>query len=493
MTRQFVATLVFAALQGFATLAFATLTPLLPEQRAPAGSLFQPIEVQVTDSAGRPVQGAAVRWTLGLGQGLSMRPSQQPGCIVDLGWYCTTTSDAAGIATLPRMLGSTVGQIPFRISSDYGDAIVTLVIEAASLPTLSLVSGSGQRAVIGTLYSEPFVVRVLRDGAPAANVLVNFGSPLELNVGGPPVGSFLGEGDVATDANGYAVSPPFQAGWGVGTGTVPARPYPFGAVPPVSFSFTNTNAQGGTTLDFQDMWWVGPEENGWGLSVNQHEDRIFSLLFAYDDAGNPTWRVMDDGGWTAGTGSTFRTFVRNAHGAPFSTYDASRFSLDLVGSVSLGFEGEQRAHIGGGINVPWLEQGFGGFSKWLQRWDFSNGSTEPLYGVADIWWGGPSQAGWGIAIFERPGLLFSMWFTYDDAGHTTWYVMPEGTWTSPSVFEGRILSAKSSGWIQHYDASKFRLTDVGPFRLRFLGQNSAEFDYNVNGRTGTLRLERFDF
>ena len=38
----------------------------------------------------------------------------------------------------------------------------------------------------------------------------------------------------------------------------------------------------------QDMWWSGPAENGWGMSVVQHGDRLFAAIYAYDADGAPT-------------------------------------------------------------------------------------------------------------------------------------------------------------------------------------------------------------
>ena len=490
------------ALLAFASDALATVTALPGSnfQHTTPGVLFpNPIAVQVTDAAGRPAAGATVRYSVRPMSAVSIVDTK--GCYPDLGWNCTAEADENGVAILRALSGSMVGTWTSRVfaslgSLDLGFAELQLFVDAPATPaSVSAVSGGGQRAVIGTPYAQPLVVRVTRDGSPVANARVFFltdrnpsfyaPGPPQLNFGGGP----LSAAEALTDADGYARTGTFSAGWGVGTGTVTAG---ISTRESTSFTFTNTSPRGDITLGFQDMWWK-PDEPGWGVAVHQKDSRLFSLLFAYDDKGAPTWRVMDDGYWSAGVGSDFRTLVGEARGSPFSAYDVSQFAVSTVGSVSLSFAGEQAGHIGGGINVPWLPPGFGGMSKPLDRWDFSNGFTEPLHGVADIWWGGPSQAGWGISIFERPGLLFSMWFTYDDAGRNTWYVMPEGKWTSPSAFEGRIFSAKSSGWVEHYDASKFQLTDVGPFRLRFLGPNSAAFDYNVRGRTGTLTLERFDF
>jgi len=39
---------------------------------------------------------------------------------------------------------------------------------------------------------------------------------------------------------------------------------------------------------WQDMWWGGAAENGWGVSVVQHRDLLFSVVYAYDAAGQPT-------------------------------------------------------------------------------------------------------------------------------------------------------------------------------------------------------------
>src|SRR5688572_14920217 len=50
---------------------------------------------------------------------------------------------------------------------------------------------------------------------------------------------------------------------------------------------------------FQDMWWGGTGENGWGMSVVQHGERLFVAIYAYDAAGAPTWYVMPGGTWNA--------------------------------------------------------------------------------------------------------------------------------------------------------------------------------------------------
>jgi hypothetical protein len=496
--------LLLVALVAFASDALATVT-LLPGsnfQHTTPGVLFpNSVGVQVTD-AGRPVAGATVRYHVLPMSAVSIVDTR--GCSIDLGFNCTAQTDENGVAILRALSGSMQGTWTSRVFADlgpsgqyFGFAELTLFVDApAALATVYPVSGGGQSAVIGTAYGQPLVVRIMRDGVPLANARVFFLTDRnpDFYAPGPPQVNFGGGNwstEALTDANGYARSGAFTAGWGVGTGTLTAG---ISTGESTSFAFTNTGPRGDTTLDLQDMWWK-PDEPGWGVAVHQKGSKLFSLLFAYDEKGDPTWRVMDDGYWSAGVGSDFRTKVGDARGSPFSAYDVSQFTLSTVGSVTLSFTGEQSGHIGGLINVPWLPQGFGGMSKSLDRWDFSNGdSTESLRGVADIWWGGDSQAGWGVSIFERPGAIFAMWFTYDDAGKPTWFVIPEGRWTSQTVFEGRIYSAKGPGWFAGtYDASKFRVTDVGLGRLRFLGPDSAEMGYSVNGRTGTLALHRFDY
>src|SRR5258706_3519512 len=407
------------------------------------------------------------------------------------------------------MYGSTRGTYPSNVSATIGgvggtplgQAAIALTVDDAAPPQLTVVQGSGQKAVIGTTYAQPFGLRVTRSGAPIANAVVTFhvcdGTRDTTFCAGAPItasGTFTGGYDgvnIISDADGYAFTPAFKAGWGVGQGSVLAY---VGSTKDgtATFAYTNTNAQGGLTLDVQDLWWVGPSEAGWGLSVTQHGDKLFSLLFGYDDAGAATWWVMDDGQWNHGVGSTFNGFLDKARATPFYAYDTRSFVPERVGSALLGFEGGQ-GFIGGGVRSsnPDFPHGV---SKFLQRFDFTTDPNEPMRSVADLWWGGPNQSGWGLAIFERPGNLFAMWFTYDDAGRPTGFVMPQGQWTTAKEFEGRIYSARGSGWVgSEYDTSKFQTTDVGAFRLRFLGGAGAELQYNVDGRAGTLALERFPF
>ena len=89
--------------------------------------------------------------------------------------------------------------------------------------------------------------------------------------------------------------------------------------------------------------------------------------------------------------------------------------------------------------------------------------------------------------------LFSVWFTYDAQGQPTWFVMPAGTWTSPSTYEGKLYRTTGSPWLgQVYDPAVLKVIEVGSYKMKFLG-DTATFDYSVDGVPGTMPLVRQPF
>jgi hypothetical protein len=94
-----------------------------------------------------------------------------------------------------------------------------------------------------------------------------------------------------------------------------------------------------------------------------------------------------------------------------------------------------------------------------------------------MWWGGPSQNGWGLSIMQQPGGMFVVWMTYGDDGKPTWFVMPNGSWHGMS-YEGAIYRASGPRW-PDYDAGLLKLETVGSFRLDFQDRANATFHWSV--------------
>lgn len=236
----------------------------------------------------------------------------------------------------------------------------------------------------------------------------------------------------------------------------------------------------------QDMYWAGSAENGWGMSVVQHGEMLFSVIYAYDDAGKPTWYVMPNGDWSS-SHTSFTGPLYHPAGSPYTAYDTSRFVPgEAVGTATLAFTGYATATLFFTIN------GTSG-QKSLSRQSF--GAADPSFAASygDMWWGGAAQNGWGIAMLQQGSAIFGVWFTYGDAGSPTWFVMPSGAWTDASTWEGHVYRTTSSPWLgRPYDASALRVTDAGTFRVRF-GSAGATFDYTIDGRAGTLPLSRQSF
>ncbi|HXN16033.1 MAG TPA: hypothetical protein VN878_06630 [Usitatibacter sp.] len=237
---------------------------------------------------------------------------------------------------------------------------------------------------------------------------------------------------------------------------------------------------------WQDLWWSGISENGWGMSVVQHRDMLFAVIYAYDAAGKPTWYVMPGGQWNEAH-SAFSGVLYVPRGSPYYAYDAAHFVVPPpIGSATLTFSD---------LNNVVLDYAIGGVSgrKAITRQAFGPADVTQPPGIGDMWWGGSTQNGWGIAVLQQYRSLFSVWFTYDENGAPTWFAMPSGSWSDAKTWEGRLYRSTGSPWLgSSYDPAALRVFDVGRFRMRF-DTDSATFDYVIEGRAGTIALTRQSF
>ena len=461
-------------------------------QTARALDPFAPIVVRVTDAAGAPVAGASVAVSMDIPIGLVDAASSCDNPF-GAGWACRATSDANGVARLPRFRGEFAGTYTATATArvgnvDMGSADITLNVLALHAPAaFTILSGDAQTAVIGTPLAQPFSVRLATaSGTPIPNASVLFGGG-----SGTTAGTSLGYPYATTDASGVATWAPVSAAWGVGMQELrvlyvdyDARAFVYG-----NMKYLATNAQGVPELALQDLWWAGSAENGWGVSVVQHGSRSFNVLFVYDAAGKPVWYVQPGGRWSDGVGSAFSSALYHARGTPYFAYSAPALQLDrgIFDSMSLAFEGPDRGTLR--TRIAGVDT-----TKSIVRQPFGRGDTAPLRNLGDMWWGGPQQNGWGVAIHQQGGTLFMVWFTYDAAGEPTWFVMPGGEWRDGATYAGTIYRSSGAAWMgTSYDASRFGARAVGPFTLRFQDADHATLEWQVEDRSGTLALQRQAF
>lgn len=100
-------------------------------------------------------------------------------------------------------------------------------------------------------------------------------------------------------------------------------------------------------LRVRDMWWSGPDQNGWGVTIAQQERTLFAIWFTYgkqcsaDSAGClPTWIAMPGGTW--GSGSTANQYSGDLYTTTSSpwlgvTYDPTAFTVTRVGDMTFSF------------------------------------------------------------------------------------------------------------------------------------------------------------
>jgi hypothetical protein len=243
----------------------------------------------------------------------------------------------------------------------------------------------------------------------------------------------------------------------------------------------------GGPANYQDLWWAGPQENGWGMSITQHGGMLFAALYIYDANGQPQWVVFPGGTWNA----DFTAFSGDLYipsGAWFGNYDPARFVPGAsVGRATLTFASATAATLSYTIN------GVSG-TKSITRQVFGAPDSTPIATYGDLWWGGSAQNGWGVAINQQYRTLFSVWYTYDSAGKAVWYVIPGGAWATATTFSGAAYRVTSSPWLgAPYNAAAVNAQPAGNVSFTFTGVNSAVMTYTIDGVTQTKSLSRQAF
>ena len=247
------------------------------------------------------------------------------------------------------------------------------------------------------------------------------------------------------------------------------------------------NVAAGGPDNYQDLWWAGTQENGWGMSISQHGAKIFAALFIYDNQGRPTWAVLPDGSWNA-SNTAYTGALYAPTGSWFGNYDASRIVVGpSIGTATITFSGRNAATLTYTIN------GVSG-TKSISRQGFGPPDATPVASYGDLWWGGVSQNGWGVAISQQYRTLFAVWYTYEQDGRPVWFVVPGGDWVSSTAYRGTAYRTSGSQWLgAAYNPAAFVVQSAGTVTFTFQDVNNATMSYNVEGASGSKPITRQPF
>ena len=98
-------------------------------------------------------------------------------------------------------------------------------------------------------------------------------------------------------------------------------------------TFTTGDRNGAT--NYQDLWWLGPAESGWGVNVTQQGDVVVATLFDYDANGHATWYILAHGGKT-GPG-TYTGDLYTVTGPAFNASPWTAITATQVGTMTFAF------------------------------------------------------------------------------------------------------------------------------------------------------------
>ncbi len=106
-----------------------------------------------------------------------------------------------------------------------------------------------------------------------------------------------------------------------------------------------------------------------------------------------------------------------------------------------------------------------------------------------LWWN-QAESGWGISLTQQEATVFAAWYTYDQVGAPTWFVMSScpviGTACSGDIY--KVVGGTPPG-VPWNGAGKV-VTKVGSGSFSFADIDTMAFTYSLDGVNGTKNLTR---
>ena len=228
------------------------------------------------------------------------------------------------------------------------------------------------------------------------------------------------------------------------------------------------------------------QESGWGVHFTQRGSNVFAAWYTYDAAGNPKWYVATcamAGGATGTTGSCsgqlFQVTGPHFFGVPFN---ASLVNATAAGTLQVTWSSANAA------SMTYTAVAGQTRTVAIVRQPLATGSV-PDVDYTDIWWGGSSESGWGIAITQQASTIFVAWYVYDNNGNPTWYV---GLCTlSGTTCVGDALATHGPPFGPTFNPTLVTvLPSVGTIALNFTDANNGVLNYTINGVPGSKLITR---
>jgi cytochrome c553 len=117
----------------------------------------------------------------------------------------------------------------------------------------------------------------------------------------------------------------------------------------------------------------------------------------------------------------------------------------------------------------------------------------PAFDYTDLWWN-PGESGWGLNLIQHAShVIFAVMYTYESPNRATWFVMPGGTWSSPTTFGGGLFRVTGPAFTGAFDPAAVRVRQVGAATLTFTDRDHGTFAFSVDGVPVTKAITRQPF
>lgn len=96
-----------------------------------------------------------------------------------------------------------------------------------------------------------------------------------------------------------------------------------------------TTSDRSTLTNYQDLWWGGQSQSGWGVNITHQDNILFATLFTYDGSNNPIWFFMSNG--SLQSDGSYSGALYLATGPAFYAQPWSPITTNLVGTMTFRF------------------------------------------------------------------------------------------------------------------------------------------------------------